>query len=183
MIRKSRECAKAHAIQQRPLLESQRAAQRINQDGRRLMLVQLRTLAFLTLALGGWRPMGDGILLYVQSAESGQKTIDAATQERADKDMNIGRYYFEKGNYLGAINRFKIVVTQYPTSSHAEEALARLAELFLAIGMPSEAQNAVAVLDRKFPNGRWSSEARSELEAAGLEPVENENSWMAVPFK
>lgn len=127
--------------------------------------------------------MGDGILLYAQSAESNRKTIDAATQERADKDMNVGRYYFDKGDYLGAINRFRIVVTQYPTSSHAEEALARLAELFLAIGMPSEAQTAVAVLERRFPNGRWSSEARRALESAGLEPIENENSWMAVPFK
>jgi outer membrane protein assembly factor BamD len=147
------------------------------------MLVRLGTLASLTLALAGWSPVSDGILWYVQSGETNQKTIDSAAQQDADKNMDIGRYYLGKRDYMGAINRFKFVVTQYPTSSDTEEALAHLAEAFLVLGRHSEAQNAVAVLDKKFPNGRWSVEAHSALKFAGLDPVEDEKSWMAAPFK
>lgn len=147
------------------------------------MLVRLRTLAFLTLALAGWSQMDGGTLLFAQSAERDQKNNNSATQEGADKDMEIGRYYIGKRDYTGAITRFKKVVMQYPTSSYVEEALARLTEAYLARGMHSDAQTAVAVLDRKFPNGRWSIDAKRALEAAGLQPAENDKSWMSVPLR
>jgi outer membrane protein assembly factor BamD len=148
------------------------------------MLIRLGTLAFLTLVLASWSPMNDSTLLYVQSAERSQKTFGSEMQERADKEMNIGRYYLSKHDYSGALHRFRIVVTQYPyaMSTDPEEALAHLVEIFLALGFPSEAQTAVAVLDRRFPNGRWSIQAHSALESAGLVPAENKNSWMAAPF-
>jgi len=74
-------------------------------------------------------------------------------------------------------------VTRFQTSRHVEEALARLVQIYLALDIPAEAQTVAAVLVRKFPNGRWSAEARDALKAAGLEPAENENSGMSRPVK
>ena len=65
--------------------------------------------------------------------------------------MEIGRYYLNRKDFIGAINRFKIVVTQYQTTRHVEEALMRLTEAYMALGVVSEAQTAAAVLGPQFP--------------------------------
>jgi outer membrane protein assembly factor BamD len=75
------------------------------------------------------------------------------------------------------------VVTKCSSSSEAEEALAHIAEIFPALNLAPEAQTAVAVLERKFPNGRWTIAAGSALRSAGLEPSEDERSWIARAFK
>ncbi len=64
----------------------------------------------------------------------------------------IGRYYMERSDFTGAINRFKTVVTQYQRTRHVEEALMRLTEAYMAIGIVSEAQTAAAVLGHNFPD-------------------------------
>ena len=69
--------------------------------------------------------------------------------------MVIGRYYLDKKDFTGAINRFKIVVTQYQTTRHVEEALMRLTEAYMALGIVGEAQTAAAVLGHNFPDSRW----------------------------
>ena len=86
---------------------------------------------------------------------------------------------------LGAADaRLKSVLTQFPTSSqHTPEALARIAKSYLALGAASEAQTAVAVLDRKFPGSPWSGYAHTALESAALAPFEDERSWISKAFR
>jgi outer membrane protein assembly factor BamD len=101
----------------------------------------------------------------------------------ADKEMRIGCDQMTKKNFIGAINRFKVVITQYQTSPSVPEALAHLGEAYLAIGIVSEAQTAVAVLGRKFPNSRWYTASHDLLKHNGLEPLEDEGSWISKTFK
>src|SRR5688572_27362802 len=77
-------------------------------------------------------------------AVSAKRKIDVARDQLAGKEMMIGRYYMNKKDFTGAINRFKIVVTQYQTTRHVEEALMRLTEAYMALGVVSEAQTAAA---------------------------------------
>lgn len=97
--------------------------------------------------------------------------------------MAVGHFYVKKRDYTGAINRFKIVVTHYPNSVRVDEALGLLVETYLALGIPLEAQTAAAVLNRKYPNSGWSRVADELLKSAGLEPTEEENSWISHAFK
>jgi outer membrane protein assembly factor BamD len=144
-------------------------------------MTRIAVSVVLVLLLSGWTPPSDNILRFVESKESAEKAADVGQQ--AERDMYIGRTEVQKGNRIGALNRFKNVVMKYQASRHVEEAWVRITEIYLALGIPSEAQTAVAVLDRKFPNSRWSNEAHDALKAAGLEPAENENSWMSRAVK
>src|SRR5471032_3165516 len=81
-------------------------------------------------------------------AVSAKQKIGIARDQLAGKEMSVGRYYLEKKDYTGAINRFKVVVTKYQTTRHVEEALMRLTEAYMALGIVEEAQTAAAV-DRK----------------------------------
>jgi outer membrane protein assembly factor BamD len=90
----------------------------------------------------------------------------------------------EKRDYTAAINRFKTVVTQYQTTRHVEEALARLTEAYLAIGVVGEAQTAAAVLGHNFPDSRWYKDAYNLVKSSGGgEPTENKGSWISRAFK
>jgi outer membrane protein assembly factor BamD len=97
--------------------------------------------------------------------------------------MTVGRYNLEKRNYTGAINRFKTVVTQYQTTRHVEEALARLTEAYMAIGIVSEAQTAAAVLGHNFPDSPWYKDAYNLVKSGGSEPTENPGSYISKAFK
>jgi outer membrane protein assembly factor BamD len=88
----------------------------------------------------------------------------------------------EKKRYAGAINRFKIVVTQYQTTRHVEEALLRLTECYMALGIVGEAQTAAAVLGHNFPDSRWYQDAYRLVKAGGFEPAENKQSWISKTF-
>ena len=99
------------------------------------------------------------------------------------REMTIGRYYMDKRDYTGAINRFKVVVTQYQTTRHVEEALARLTEAYMAIGVVSEAQTAAAVLGHNFPDSRWYKDAYNLVKSGGVEPQENKGSYISKAFK
>src|SRR3954470_23386792 len=79
-------------------------------------------------------------------ATSAKAKLEGARDQLAGKEMDVGRYYLLKKDYIAAINRFKTVVTQYQTTRHVEEALARLTEAYMAIGIVGEAQTAAAVL-------------------------------------
>ena len=112
-------------------------------------------------------------------AVSAKAKLQAARDQLAGKEMDIGRYYMEKHDYTAAINRFKTVVTQYQTTRHVEEALARLTEAYMAIGVVGEAQTAAAVLGHNFPDSAWYKDAYNLVKSQGLEPNENRNSWMS----
>ena len=142
------------------------------------MVLRMIGLAVLAFVLVGWTPARNPTFQVAQNAESGNKAMDAAQLA----DRMVGNYYIGKRNYIGAINRFKAVITRYPTSADAEEALARLAEAYLAIGITSEAQCAVAVLQRRFPDGHWSHDALDALRSNGLEPAEDERSYISRAF-
>jgi outer membrane protein assembly factor BamD len=116
-------------------------------------------------------------------AGAAKKKLEGARDQLAGKEMAIGRYYMEKRDYTGAINRFKTVVTRYQTTRHVEEALARLTEAYMAIGIVSEAQTAAAVLGHNFPDSKWYKDAYNLVKSGGVEPSENQGSWMSKAFK
>jgi outer membrane protein assembly factor BamD len=116
-------------------------------------------------------------------AVSAKKKLEIARDQLAGKEMNVGRYYLEKRDYTGAINRFKVVVTQYQTTRHVEEALMRLAEAYMALGIVGEAQTAAAVLGHNFPDSRWYKDAYALVKSGGLEPRETQGSWISRAFR
>jgi outer membrane protein assembly factor BamD len=147
-------------------------------------MAHMAILVVLVLVFADWTHLLTGNdFQFAGSTKAAEKAADGIADQNADKQMVVARYYLDKRNHLGAINRFKIVVTQFQTSRHIEEALAHIAEIYVALGIASEAQTAIAVLDRKFPNGHWSAEAHEALKSAGLEPVEDEKSWISRAFK
>jgi len=113
---------------------------------------------------------------YARDAEA--KAI-LAKDHLAGKEMEIGRYYQNKKAHLAAINRFKTVVTDYQTTTHTPEALYRLTETYLALGVRSEAQTAAAVLGFNYPNSEWYRDAFALLSGQGLAPAENKSSWIS----
>ncbi len=116
-------------------------------------------------------------------AVSAKQKIEVARDNLAGKEMQIGRYYLTKKDYTGAINRFKVVVTSYQTTRHVEEALMRLTEAYMAIGIVDEAQTAAAVLGHNFPDSEWYRHAYALVRTGGHEPAENKGSWISKAFK
>jgi len=97
--------------------------------------------------------------------------------------MEIGRFYMKRRDFTGAINRFKVVVTQFQTTREVEEALARLTEAYLSLGIIDEAQTAAAVLGHNFPESPWYKDAYNLVKGGGLEPSESQTSWISRAFK
>ena len=116
-------------------------------------------------------------------AVSAKKKVEIARDQLAGKEMRTGQYYLERRDYVGAVNRFKVVVTQYQTTRHVEEALYRLTEVYMALGIVPEAQTAAAVLGHNFPDSRWYKDAYALVRTGGAEPREDEGSWMSRAFK
>jgi outer membrane protein assembly factor BamD len=116
-------------------------------------------------------------------ATAAHKKINMARDQLAGKEMAVGRFYLDKRDFIGAINRFKVVVTQYQTTRHVEEALERLTEAYISLGLLDEAQTAAAVLGHNFPDSSWYKDAYSLVKTAGGEPNENKESWMSKAFK
>jgi len=81
--------------------------------------------------------------------------MDLARDHLAGKEMDIGRWYEGQGAYLAAINRFKVVIDQYQTTTHVPEALERLTECYLALGLADEARRTAAVLGYNYPGSQW----------------------------
>ncbi|MCO4055290.1 MAG: outer membrane protein assembly factor BamD [Bosea sp.] len=106
-----------------------------------------------------------------------------ARDQLAGKEMNVGRYYLKQRNFPAAINRFRDVVSKYQTTRHVEEALMRLTEAYLALGVTNEAQTAAAVLGHNFPDSPWYRDAYTLLQSGGLEPREQQSSWISRAFR
>jgi outer membrane protein assembly factor BamD len=137
----------------------------------------------LALGLPGPTPASEIILRLADSPEIADSAIDESADQLASKQMEVARFLIGRLDYTAALNRLKIVVTKFQTTRYVEEALADLAEAYLALGIPAEAETAVAVLDRKFPNGPWSAKAHAALTSAGFKPIEDESSWISKAFK
>ena len=129
--------------------------------------------------------MGEVIAKYPQSeyANDARGKIDIAHDQIAGKEMQIGRYYLERREYLAAVNRFKTVIEEYQTTRHVEEALHRLTESYLALGIVPEAQTAAAVLGHNFPDSQWYQDSYALLNKGGLSPDENRGSWISRAFR
>jgi outer membrane protein assembly factor BamD len=111
--------------------------------------------------------------------EDSKYKIDVTQDQLAGKEMSIGRFYLNRRNYTAAINRFRNVLQYYQTTRHAEEALYRLVEAYLGLGITDEAQTAAAVLGHNFPNSQWYQDAYNLLKGKGLSPHEFGQSWIS----
>ncbi len=100
---------------------------------------------------------GELIRRYPQSryAADARLKLDVINDHLAGKEMEVGRYYQRSGNWLAATMRFRTVVEKYQTTSHTPEALERLVESYLALGIPDEAHKSAAVLGRNYPGSQW----------------------------
>ena len=114
-------------------------------------------------------------------ARDAQLKLDLVREHLAGKEMAIGRFYLRRGEYLAAINRFRVVVDLYQTTSHIPEALHRLTESFLALGVLPEAQAAAAVLGYNFPGSDWYMDSYRLLAAAGVAPGLDDRALDAAP--
>ncbi len=101
--------------------------------------------------------LGELIRRYPNSeyASDARLKVDLARDHLAGKEMEIGRFYQQQGLYLAAISRFRTVIDKYDTTSHTPEALHRLVEAYLALGLPEEAKKAAAVLGSNYPGSKW----------------------------
>ena len=115
-------------------------------------------------------------------AVAAKRKIEVARDQLAGKEMDIGRQLQNSHNYVGAINRFKVVVTRYQRTRHVEEALLRLTEVYLALGIVDEAQTSAAVLGHNFPESRWYKDAYALMQSKGIEPNESKGSWISQAF-
>jgi outer membrane protein assembly factor BamD len=116
-------------------------------------------------------------------ATAAKQKLEVARDQLAGKEMAIGRYYLDRKDFPGAINRFKIVVTRYQTTRQVEEALMRLTECYMALGIAPEAQTAAAVLGHNFPDSPWYKDAYNLVKSGGKEPHEDKGSWISRAFK
>lgn len=103
-------------------------------------------------------------------AKDAQLKMDMVEDQLAGKEMEVGRWYMRRNEHLPAINRYRTVVTDYDTTTHAPEALYRLVEAYLSIGLKGEALASAAVLGYNHPESKWYEEAYELMEGEGLDP-------------
>jgi outer membrane protein assembly factor BamD len=108
--------------------------------------------------------------------------IDLTQDHLAGKEMAVGRYYLTRRDYIGAINRFRVVIEQYQTTPQIAESLERLTEAYYSMGLDSEAQTAAAVLGANYPGSEWYTDAYDILKGRNLRPQENKSSWISQAF-
>ncbi len=116
-------------------------------------------------------------------ARSAILKFDLAFDHLAAKEMEIGRYYLKRGHFTAAINRFRVVVEQFQTTSHTAEALHRLVEAYLSLGLDEEAQTAGAILGHNFKSTEWYKDSYRLLTGKGLEPKVRGKNWLATIYR
>jgi outer membrane protein assembly factor BamD len=116
-------------------------------------------------------------------AKQAENRIRIAEDMLAANEMTVGRYYQNKNTLVGAMNRYKVVVTEYQTTTQVEEALYRLVETNMALGMAPDAQSAAAVLGHNYPNSTWYKHAHALLKSGGLSPQVNQGTWISNTLK
>lgn len=109
--------------------------------------------------------------------------FDLAFDHLAAKEMEIGRYYLKRRNYPAAINRFRTVVADFQTTSHTAEALHRLVEGYLALGLTDEAQTAAAILGHNYQSSPFYQDSFDLLKKNNLSPAAKGNSWLASVYR
>ena len=112
-------------------------------------------------------------------ARDARLKIDLTRDNLAGKEMEVGRFYQTRNQFLAAINRYRRVVEGYQTTSHVPEALHRLTECYLAIGVVNEAKTAAAVLGHNYPGSTWYSDSYALMTGIRVEPAEDTGSWIS----
>ena len=116
-------------------------------------------------------------------ARSAILKFDLAFDHLAAKEMEIGRYYLKKGHYTAAINRFRVVVQDFQTTTHTAEALHRLVEAYLALGLTDEAQTAGAILGHNYQSSPFYDDSYKLLTGRGLNLEARGDSWLAAVYR
>ncbi|MDG1530804.1 MAG: outer membrane protein assembly factor BamD [Paracoccaceae bacterium] len=116
-------------------------------------------------------------------AKSAILKFDLAFDHLAAKEMEIGRYYLKRDHYTSAINRFRVVVEDFQTTAHTAEALYRLIEAYLALGLADEAQTAGAILGHNFQSTEWYDDGFRLLTGKGLEPKVRGKNWLLGVYR
>ncbi len=116
-------------------------------------------------------------------AKAAENKIRICEDSLAAHEMHVGMQYLKNKQWLGSKNRFEVVVREYQTTAHVEEALMRLVEVNMALGIVNEAQNAAAVLGHNFPNSRWYKDAYVLLQSSGLAPREDSGNWISRQWR
>src|SRR5690348_1410630 len=112
-------------------------------------------------------------------ARDARLKIDLTLDHLAGKEMEVGRYYLTRHDYIGAINRFKTVVQRYQKTPQIAEALERLTEAYYALGVYNEAKTAAAVLGHNYPGSPWYKDAYDLLQGRHLQPEIDQGSWIS----
>jgi outer membrane protein assembly factor BamD len=112
-------------------------------------------------------------------ARDARLKLDMTRDHLAGKELAIGRFYLVRQQYVAAINRFRHVIEEYQTTSQVPEALHRLTEAYLALGIEREAQTAAAVLGYNYPGSDWYQDSYKLLAQAELKPQEDKGSWIS----
>ena len=115
-------------------------------------------------------------------ARDARLKVELTIDHLAGKEMDIGRYYENQQLYLAAINRFRRVIETYQTTTHTPEALLRLTECYMALGVNDEAKTAAAVLGYNYPGSHWYEAAYADLQGKHLEPKKKPGSWLSRMF-
>lgn len=100
----------------------------------------------------------------------------------AGAEMEVGRNYLKQKLFTAAVGRFRTVVEKYQTTSHVPEALHRLVECYLALGITKEAKAAAAVLGHNFPGSQWYQDSYALLVKNNLTPEKDDSSWLGRQF-
>ncbi|MBV1866542.1 MAG: outer membrane protein assembly factor BamD [Marinosulfonomonas sp.] len=116
-------------------------------------------------------------------ARSAVLKFDLAFNHLAAKEMEIGRFYLKKGHFTAAINRFRVVVEDFQTTSQTPEALHRLVESYLSLGLDAEAQTAGAILGHNFRSTEYYEESFALLTGRGLKPEAKGSGWLARVYR
>ncbi|MGJ8544988.1 MAG: outer membrane protein assembly factor BamD [Sulfitobacter sp.] len=116
-------------------------------------------------------------------ARSAILKFDLAFDHLAGKEMEIGRYYLRRDHYPAAINRFRVVVEDFQTTTHTPEALHRLVEAYLSLGLTNEAQTAGAILGHNYRSTQWYEDSYKLLTGRGLEPRSLGDNWLSAIYR
>jgi outer membrane protein assembly factor BamD len=116
-------------------------------------------------------------------ARSAILKFDLAFDHLGGKEMEVGRYYLKRKNYQAAANRFRVVVEQFQTTSHTPEALYRLIETSLALGLTDDAQTAGAILGYNFQATNWYQDGFALLTGQGLRPEAQPTGWLSTVWR
>ena len=116
-------------------------------------------------------------------AKSSILKFDLAFDHLAGKEMEIGRYYLRRDHYTAAINRFRVVVEEFQTTTHTAEALHRLVEGYLSLGLTEEAQTAGAILGHNYRGSEWYEDSFKLLTGRGLQPAFYKDNWLAAIYR